>query len=76
MAGKVELRREILKVQTLLLSVEYQPSLGLIEQSNTVQHFRSVLKLYHGPKNVICLSHKPELGRALITTEQETKIQT
>ena len=41
MAAKVELRREILKVQTLLLAVEYQPSFGLIEQSNNVHHFLS-----------------------------------
>ena len=45
LAAKVELRREILKVQTLLLAVEYQPSLGLIEQSNTVQHFLSLQTL-------------------------------
>ena len=41
LAAKVELRREILKVQTLLLAVEYQPSFGLIEQSNNVHHFLS-----------------------------------
>ena len=41
MTAKVELRREILKVQTLLLAVEYQPSFGLIEQSNNVHHFLS-----------------------------------